>query len=490
MTSKVNWKSIRKLQFPDHFYDELFQFLTKAIVPSRYNTNRQVKYHFRKQYLPFRVQNNEIYLPIHDIKDLPFKIDPSVDIKLPHMMLVVKESKVNDTLNLFYSNINAYRSTKAFYDRISRDFIGISKSRVEAFISQKEVAQITSAAPIPAVLKPITTKKSMQQLECDLVDMSNFSSNNGGINFLLTVIDTHSKWAWVKPLKNKEAKTVVGALKSIFHQEGPPEVLSHDRGGEFLNEDMNELVKLFDFESRSSSSFMPTSQGQCERYNGVLKQMIFRYQADNDTKEYVSALEGLVFSYNSQKHNTTKFSPFELFRKRARTISLINRTAYSNITKAAQKMIDNSLKKAAGMKEELEVGDRVRILLQAFSSVRKNTFRKAKSSASFTKSVFTVFNVNVDEKGIQQYSVIPDDAYNEKDEAMVEDRLFYRYQLLKINVVPERKEDEKRDNEDEIYFENSEIQEPIEEVEEEPTDRTTRSKARKEREQDEEEEKG
>ena len=45
--------------------------------------------------------------------------------------------------------------------------------------------------------------------ETDLVDMMKLSRENDGIKYLLTVIDTFSKYAWVQPLKSKSGSEIL-----------------------------------------------------------------------------------------------------------------------------------------------------------------------------------------------------------------------------------------------------------------------------------------
>ncbi|CAF1130418.1 unnamed protein product [Brachionus calyciflorus] len=52
--------------------------------------------------------------------------------------------------------------------------------------------------------------------QADLVDVSNISKENRGYKFLLTVIDVFSKFAWVKPIKNKTSESIRQALTEIF----------------------------------------------------------------------------------------------------------------------------------------------------------------------------------------------------------------------------------------------------------------------------------
>ena len=49
----------------------------------------------------------------------------------------------------------------------------------------------------------------------DLADMQSLSKCNKGIKYLLCEIDLFSKHAWVVPLKDKRANTIVNAFQKI-----------------------------------------------------------------------------------------------------------------------------------------------------------------------------------------------------------------------------------------------------------------------------------
>ena len=66
--------------------------------------------------------------------------------------------------------------------------------------------------------------------------MQLISKFNKGSRFLLCVIDTHSKYAWVVPLKDKNGVTIVNALKQILKESNrKPDKTWVDKGSEFYN---------------------------------------------------------------------------------------------------------------------------------------------------------------------------------------------------------------------------------------------------------------
>ena len=69
----------------------------------------------------------------------------------------------------------------------------------------------------------------------DLVEMQKFSRWNKGLKYLLMVIDVFSKYAWIKPLKDKKTETVVIAFEEIFNSGRKPKMLWADKGSEFIS---------------------------------------------------------------------------------------------------------------------------------------------------------------------------------------------------------------------------------------------------------------
>ena len=78
--------------------------------------------------------------------------------------------------------------------------------------------------------------------QADLIDLTKISPENNGYNFILTVIDVFSKYAWAIPLKDKTALSVLTAFKTIFEERSPLR-LHTDEGKEFLNKNLKDYLK-------------------------------------------------------------------------------------------------------------------------------------------------------------------------------------------------------------------------------------------------------
>lgn len=62
--------------------------------------------------------------------------------------------------------------------------------------------------------------------------MDTYTSENKNYRYLLTVIDTFSKFAWTVPIKNKTGASVVIAMENILNEGQVPKNLQTDDGKE------------------------------------------------------------------------------------------------------------------------------------------------------------------------------------------------------------------------------------------------------------------
>ena len=198
----------------------------------------------------------------------------------------------------------------------------------------------------------------------DLVDMQAFSKLNRGMKYLLAVIDVFSKYGWLVPLKDKTGKSVAMALKTIF-KESQPEKMWVDKGKEFYNKDVKELVELYSAENEEKSSVV-------ERWIRTMKERMWKYFTDNNTNRYVDVLPDLVKGYNNTRHSSIKMTPVEAGKKKNELT--VWRTLYPDHFERRD------------INPEFSVGDKVRI------SKKKKTFEKGYTTR-WTEEIFTIVEV-------------------------------------------------------------------------------------------------
>lgn len=150
--------------------------------------------------------------------------------------------------------------------------------------------------------------------QADLVEMIPYAKENAGFKYLLTVIDTFSKFAWVQPLKKKTSQMIIDALNNIFNQSKRiPRNLQTDMGTEFYNKHFKQLMKLKNI--NHYSTFSSIKACIVERFNRTLKEQMWRQFSLQGSYKWVNILKNLVHDYNHRKHRTIKLAPVDVTKK-------------------------------------------------------------------------------------------------------------------------------------------------------------------------------
>ena len=197
--------------------------------------------------------------------------------------------------------------------------------------------------------------------------MQQFSKWNKGYRYLLMVIDVFSKYGWIVPLKDKKGESVTEAFKSIFKEGRRPQYLWVDKGKEFYNKNLKDLLEkngihMYSTENEEKSSVV-------ERWNRTIKSKMWKQFTVQGNTQYLDMLPKLVKQYNNTKHSSIKMTPTEASKK-------INEgTVYFNLYGDIETL---------SAKAKFKVGDKVRI-----SKYKRNVFDKG-YTPNWTEEVFTV----------------------------------------------------------------------------------------------------
>jgi hypothetical protein len=127
------------------------------------------------------------------------------------------------------------------------------------------------------------------------------------MHYLLTVIVVLSRFAFVKPLKNKQASSTAVAFQEIFEETGrKPKFLQTDQGLEFAGKCKQflkaENVVLFHNHSELKAAMV-------ERFNRTLMLRISKYLTFTKTNRFIDMLQDFVNSYNNAEHRVIQQTP-------------------------------------------------------------------------------------------------------------------------------------------------------------------------------------
>ena len=145
--------------------------------------------------------------------------------------------------------------------------------------------------------------------------MRSLSKHNDNINYILTVIDVFSRYAYAYPIKNKTGDYITEAFQKLFEIQ-TPKLLQTDKGTEFINKKTQSLFKKHNVKWFTTENL--TKAQMVERFNRTLKDRMYKYFTAADTKRWVGGnpgeaevLQDLVENYNTSYHRTIKMTPEE-----------------------------------------------------------------------------------------------------------------------------------------------------------------------------------
>ena len=99
-------------------------------------------------------------------------------------------------------------------------------------------------------------------------------SSRGNV-YILTAMDSFSKFAFAFPMRNQEAITVAKILvDQVFTFFGTPMRILSDQGKNFESQLFQELCRCMNIEKVRTSSYKPSTNGQQERFHRTLNAMI------------------------------------------------------------------------------------------------------------------------------------------------------------------------------------------------------------------------
>ena len=146
-----------------------------------------------------------------------------------------------------------------------------------------------------------------EEWKADLVIMDSLSKSSNGHNYILTVIDVLSKYAWVEPIKTKSGENLVKAFEKICKKGRQPEKLHTDKGTEFTNRLFQRFLKdknIFFFTTHND-----TKASIVERFNRTLKGKMWKYFTAKNTLKYNDVLQKLIYSYSHSRNRSIRMKP-------------------------------------------------------------------------------------------------------------------------------------------------------------------------------------
>lgn len=416
-------QSVNKLNISDNIYDHIINFHKLSIRP-QLEENKLRK--FITLANKFSYGDNKLFISVKS-KTLNTK---------GKLLEVIPPRKRNDILKQLYEDpLTSKNGRDSMHFQIINRYANIPRNYIFDWLKSQTTYQIHYQQKREKTLRVEDSKEICYKLMIDLVDLSGISGFNSQHKYLLTAIDTFSRFGFAESITQKTKAKIIPALQKILQEyhniSGKyPQFLHSDNGSEFISNDYKNLLKSLNITPFYGMTYLPQNQSMVERYNKTIKNAIFIYISQRKSQnlrlaeKYYDALPQIVQNYNNSYHTSIKNTPA--------TIHNPNRLNKKQI-QLVEKRVEKFSKSTINLPDiNLHSHCRLHILTKGINRKKK---RFAKSyHPQFSLEIYQVIRrIHLNDpllKPKYKVKMIKDAQGNEVD--IVIPKFYYRHDLLLI----------------------------------------------------------
>ncbi|KAL3681416.1 hypothetical protein R1sor_024372 [Riccia sorocarpa] len=163
-----------------------------------------------------------------------------------------------------------------------------------------------------ALLSPMLAARTFPKWGIDFIGHINPPSRSTRHKYIIVATDYVTKWAEAASFTRARGSVTVQFLhQNIISRFGVPITIITDNGTHFVNDAVAELAEAYGIEHRRSTPYHPQTNGQVERTNGILVNVLKKTIALNPT-DWDRKLIGALWAYQTTYKVTTGHTPFQL----------------------------------------------------------------------------------------------------------------------------------------------------------------------------------
>ncbi|UYV70961.1 hypothetical protein LAZ67_8001260, partial [Cordylochernes scorpioides] len=234
-------------------------------------------------------------------------------------LLVIPKTKRLELLEQMHDHpTSGHMGIKRTYSRIKDKYFWPSMFKtVEKYVSSCPECQFrkTPSQQPSGQLQPIPpASRPFERIGIDL--LGRFPKSINGNRWIVVCTDYYSRHVETAALLRGTATEIADFfLKRIVLRHGAPKILISDRGSSFLSKLLTQVLKICNTIHKKTTSYHPQTNGQTERMNRTLTDMISMY-IDEKHQNWDEILPFVTFAYNSSVQETTGYSPYFLIHGR------------------------------------------------------------------------------------------------------------------------------------------------------------------------------
>ena len=135
---------------------------------------------------------------------------------------------------------------------------------------------------------------------------------SSGMSYIIVFICPFTKWVEAKAVCDADAETAALAfVELVVARHGVPQRVISDQGTHFTANLFQQMMKVLSTRNVFTTPYHAQSNGQCERMNGTLVQLL-RIYCQNNKEKWAEYLPYALFAYRSSIHESTGYTPFEM----------------------------------------------------------------------------------------------------------------------------------------------------------------------------------
>ena len=158
-------------------------------------------------------------------------------------------------------------------------------------------------------LNTITSNYPFEHIAIDLAGP--FPTSFIGNNFLFVLIDIHSRFVLLKPIKNKTMEIIAETLIELFTIFGFPKILQSDNGTEFVNQLVDQISRSTMIEHRLISPYHPRANGAAERSIQTAKRILVK-MIKGIRRSWDKYIPFIQYCMNTKISTRHKMMPFQV----------------------------------------------------------------------------------------------------------------------------------------------------------------------------------
>lgn len=228
-------------------------------------------------------------------------------------LLYVPVEMENNIIRATHEKI-AHQSTDKCCDQIRMNYwFPNMRSKVDTFISNC-IKCIMYATPVRSLNRNLYSIPK-KPVPFDTLHFDHFGPLPTLISkrkYLLVVIDAFTKFVKLYPVNSTSTLEVKASLDKYFDYYGRPNRVITDRGSCFKSTEFVEYLKARNIVQIKVAVASPQANGQVERVNRVIKQMLGKLSEPISHADWTKKLQQVEYALNNTIHSTTKQTPSEM----------------------------------------------------------------------------------------------------------------------------------------------------------------------------------